>query len=240
MKFPRSTQVGITSMLNSAKFRVLHSNLNRPGRNDRNRPIHRSPTVLIAIDDVRFEATIREASGYDILVDFARPLPVLKLGQRLNVVFLSPIPTVEISLPGIVHWVTAGTSSVATGIVLLSPVPPEFLACHPSCMRNSVRFQCKLSGEVHYPKIRSSSVATVLNYSRHGICMQTRTMPPVGTEFRFVWRSPSFNSVEGVIRWVSGQGETLIAGGEISDKMGYLLSGMTTAQLTFRETLLFD
>lgn len=227
-------------MLNSAKFRVLHGNLNRPGRNDHSRPVHRAPTVLISIDEVRFEAQIREASGYDILVDFSRPLPVLKLGQRLNVVFLTAIPTVEISLPGIVHWVTAGPSSVATGIVLLSPVPPEFMACHPSCMRNSVRFQCKLPGEVHYPTIRSSSVATVLNYSRHGICMQTRTMPPVGTEFRFTWRSPSFNSVDGVIRWVSGQGESLIAGGEITGKFGYLLSGMTTAQLMFRETPLFD
>ncbi len=227
-------------MLNSAKFRVLHSNLNRPIRNDNSSSAHRSPTVLISIDEVRFEAYIREASGYDILVDFSRPLPVLKPGQRLNVVFLSPIPTVEISLPGIVHWVSASPASVATGIMLLSPVPPEFLACHPSCLRSSVRFQCKLAGEVHYPKLRSSSVATVLNYSRHGVCMQTRTMPPVGTEFRFVWKTPSFNSVDGIIRWVSGQGESLIAGGQITDKLGYVLSGLSTAQLTFRETALFD
>ncbi|MBL8820158.1 MAG: PilZ domain-containing protein [Planctomyces sp.] len=227
-------------MLNSAKFRVIHSNILRPAKADSRRVSHHVATALISVNDVRFEAQIREASGYDIMVDFSRPLPELKPGQHLNVVFLTAIPTVEISIPGIVHWVSGETSSVAMGIMLASPVPPEFLACHPSCLRSSIRFQCKVRGEVHYTTVGTSSVASVLNYSRHGLCLQTRTLPPVGTKFRFIWNQPGQSSVEGLVRWVTGQGESLIAGCEIIGKSGYVLSGLPTSTLTFKETPLFD
>lgn len=180
--------------------------------------------AFICLGDVRVDALVDAAAGHDMLLGVRHRLP---LGQQVEVALQPLVPTVELKLPGTVHWINPAQDEFLTGIVLQTPVPDDFLLRHPGCERSHLRFSCQVTGEVEWPTEQRRSQATVINYSRTGICLQTRSMPRAGSPLTFRWNNPSPQQICGTVCWVSAERSLVVAGCETPPGTAYALSGVT-------------
>lgn len=215
-------------MRNSLKFQNFLSS--RPARHQS--VLLRSPDaidafVMIAAAGIRFEAKVTESSKQELLVLTKKPLPALPKGQRVDVEFHRGVTGKTPPISGIVHWVYDQPEETQCGILLSSPVPNEYHTAHPWCLRNSIRYKSRISGQVYFPDTGTSSPGTVLNYSRDGVCIQLPFAPTSGTGFQFAWEGACPLPIEGVIRWVTVQPDGVLCGCELKGCDGLLLSGIT-------------
>jgi len=183
---------------------------------------NRFPSFL-CINDVRMDAQITEASGYDLRV---RLRESVSRGQTLQVAFLAAIPTSELVVPGVVHWTGAEDGAFEAGIALVEPVPADYLARHPGCQRSNLRFQCGVPGEVRWTATRSSQSVTIRNYSRDGLCLLCPTSPTVGARFILACETAGTRTLEGQVSWVIAQDGQHLVGCELTSGLGYLISGV--------------
>ena len=169
-------------MLNSARFQILHNSLSKSRVSSASTALsHRKRiSAFISVDGSRVEANVLEAAGYDLLASTRLHIPT---GKNIEVIFLSAVPMVEVSASGIVHWTQKTDGFHESGIALGRPVPNEFLVAHPSCERNSIRYQCSAGAVITWNDDQMKSQARILNYSRHGLCFQLGNTVPVGSKF---------------------------------------------------------
>lgn len=185
------------------------------------------PLVMISAGGIRFEARVSEASRQELLVITKKPLPALSKAQRVDVAFQRDVQGLLGAIPGVVHWVYDLPNETHTGILLSSPIPEQYQVSHPSCVRTSIRYKTKITGQLYFPDTGKSSPATVLNYSRDGLCIKVPFSPTSGVAFQFAWEGNCSKPVEGKIRWVTMQPEGTICGCELSEANGISLSGVT-------------
>ncbi len=192
----------------------------------------RKPTLQILAGSSQLGASIIEANGYDIHLSTEKPL---SLRQRIVTVFRSEIASLDVAIPGIVHWVNSRVQPIESAVVLQEPLPDELAVRPPGCVRNGIRFACKVHGKLSWnqtdsgslPSCRVDTPATAMNYSRDGFCVHLNQAPAIGTEVSFNWQGDRANhSLQGIVRWVIGQSGGAMAGCEIIDAKGYLLSGV--------------
>jgi len=186
-------------------------------------------------DGRRYPVTIMEASGYDIRCTLTSPIHP---GDIVEVAFPSVIPTVEVRISGVAHWVHRDADRWRIGLALKYPVPREFLVQNVECRRQSIRFECCIRGEIHWgtdpsPTLSSGNDAIVVNYARDGICLMMSSMAQIGATFRFVWRKSgkkanltAAEQIDGNVRWVGMGDQGFLVGCEIISGFGYSMSGI--------------
>ena len=70
----------------------------------------------------------------------------------------------------------------------------------------------------------------VVNYSREGICLRSEQAPDIGTELKFSCLSKGRTlMITGASRWTIDQNGSLLTGCELTNDMGYAISGITTS-----------
>ena len=185
----------------------------------------RQPGVFLSSGNQRVPMSVLQAVGFDVLVSGAGDW---KSGQRVNVGFISSIPLMELTIPGRIHWREQKHSAVEFGIVLDDSLPEEFVVREPGCLRSALRFTSRITGTLHWLEPHSvSTSATVVNYSREGICLQSDMALKIGTEMRFAWtRDGVETSVTGITRWTIGQDGGSQIGCELTNDMGYAIAGV--------------
>lgn len=192
----------------------------------------RKPTLQILAGSSQLAASVIEANGYDIHLSTEKPLT---LRQRVVTVFRSEIASLDVAIPGIVHWVNSRVQPIEAAVVLQEPLPEELAVRPPGCIRNGIRFACKVYGKLSWNQTDSDALAsarvdvsaTAMNYSRDGFCIQLNHAPAIGTDVSFNWQGDRGNcSLHGTVRWVIGQSGGAMAGCEIIDAKGYMLSGV--------------
>lgn len=191
------------------------------------------PQLEILAGSSRSRAEILEANGFDVQVATKSPLG---LRQRVVVLFQSDIPTLDVAIPGVVHWLNLRANPAEAGIALQETIPEELTVRQTGCVRNGIRFACKIYGTLSWTqsvgdsKSGSSVVkvaATALNYSRDGFCVQLSTEPAIGSSVTFSWQNDRSESrIQGIVRWVIGQSGRPMAGCELIDCKGYMLGGV--------------
>ena len=210
-------------MPNTAETQVIPAHTERLQKFRAEVPQRNPFPSYLCINDERMDAQITEASGYDLRV---RLRESISRGQSLQVAFLSAIPTVELVVPGVVHWTGAEDGAFEAGIALVEPVPAEYLARHPGCQRSNLRFPCGVPGEVRWTATNSSQSVTIRNYSRDGLCLLCSTSPPVGARFVLACETAGSRTLECSVSWVIAQDGQHLVGCELTAGFGYLISGV--------------
>ncbi len=213
-------------MLNSPTF-LASVRRTRIGRSGELRKVStRQQGVFLSSGTKRVPMSVVQAVGFDVLVSGAGDW---KSGQRVNVGFISSIPLMELTISGRIHWREQTHSAVEFGIVLDDSLPEEFVVREPGCLRSALRFTSRITGTLHWLEPHSvSTSATVVNYSREGICLQSDMALKIGTEMRFAWtRDGVETSVTGITRWTIGQDGGSQIGCELTNDMGYAIAGVT-------------
>ncbi|MCA9037402.1 MAG: hypothetical protein KDA91_19835 [Planctomycetaceae bacterium] len=212
-------------MLNSPRFSILHSAFEQ-SRLIRNAPdlrTKRRVPAFVFAKGVRHDATVIEATGYDLMVRTRTAIPQC---TRVEAIFLTSVPTVEVNISGLIHWTARRETSFEIGIALDVPVPDEFKLLHPGCERESIRYQCSESAEVIWSDANVRSTVKVLNYSRYGLCFQTHHPARIASAFELhPSNAPSVN-LNGTVRWIVGQGTDFLAGCALQRGLGYELAGI--------------
>jgi len=170
--------------------------------------------------------SVVQAMGFDALVSGNcqwRP------GDRIAVGFQSAISGVETTIPGTVHSLEQKQKEIELGIVLEDQVPDRYVLRLPGCMRANIRYTCSIPGKLHWLQPHSTSCpATVVNYSREGICLQSEESPDAGTELKFSWLNDGRQMIiTGTARWTIDQNGSLLTGCELTNDMGYAIAGVT-------------
>ncbi len=188
--------------------------------------------VYVERGRVRTQVNVLEAAGFDLRVLSTVKIPA---GSEVRVITESGFPASESTFPGVVHNSRSGTLRTECGIVLSRRVPPELeLMCNAG-LRINLRFQCCVSGEVQWGNSEARTRATVLNYSRHGVCLRSDTVAIPGEPFRFFWDHQSVRysrlaggsqCVLGTVRWATGEEGLSLAGCELTRSLGYVMSGI--------------
>jgi hypothetical protein len=220
-------------MLNTPRFNStsIHQRLSRQltGMNK----TAGKPQLEILAGSSRSTADIVEANGFDVQVATKSPLG---LRQRVVVLFQSDIPTLDVAIPGVVHWLNSRANPAEAGIALQETIPEKLTVRPTGCVRNGIRFSCKISGTLSWTQSVGDSksgfsivkvAATALNYSRDGFCLQLTTEPAIGSSVTFSWQNGRSESrIQGIVRWVIGQSGGAMAGCELIDGKGYMLGGV--------------
>ena len=191
------------------------------------------PQLEILAGSARSGADILEANGFDVQVATKSPLAIR---QRVVVLFRSDISSLDVAIPGIVHWINPRANPAEAGIALLEAIPEELTVRQPGCVRNNIRFACKIYGTLSWTHSEGDGnseasiakvAATAMNYSRDGFCVQLNTEPPIGSSVTFSWQNDRTESqIQGIARWVIGQSGGAMAGCELVDCKGYMLGGV--------------
>jgi hypothetical protein len=177
-------------------------------------------------------AEIIEAIGFDVMLS---PASELQLRQRVVVLFHSEIAAFEVAIPGVVHWLNTRQNPCEAGIAVEEPIPVELELRQPGCIRTNLRFSCRVRGQLSWAgggqdAIRETDAVSInavaTNYSREGFCVQLHSEPNIGAHVLFEWQNDRTKyGLQGVVRWVIGQGQGSLAGIELIDSRGYLLGG---------------
>ena len=212
-------------MLNSSSrfMSTLRGRLGHPGF----RQTHdRCPKAYLTASTVRKQVSVLQAIGFDVLVCGVGDW---HCGQKINLGFRSQLPAVELVIPGKIHWREQKQSEVELGIVLSEALPEEFVVRLPGCERASIRFPSNIHGTLNWLEPHSVSCpACIVNYSREGICLQSKMTPEIGTEMRFSWtHNDVAHSASGISRWVIGKSSGTLTGCELINSYGYAISGIT-------------
>lgn len=178
---------------------------------------------------------ILEASGYDVRCSIST---AIRPGDSIEMVFPSRVPTVDVSIPGIVHWVHRSGDFWKVGVALCYPVPRDFLMANPGCRRQSIRFDCCVQGTVIWNG-GGEHPAIAVNYCRDGICLMMLPVPVVGTVFQFIRQRTAQETdtsrpvvqIEGYVRWTGLGSDGFLAGCEVTSGFGYPLSGIPVGDL---------
>lgn len=191
------------------------------------------PSLQVLAGASRIDAGIIEATGHDVHISLKTPL---ELRQRVVVVFRSAIPSLDVAIPGVVHWNNSKAAPAEIGIALQEPIPDELTVRQPGCTRNNIRFACKVHGTLKWTQTAASATpgmkapseisvsATAMNYSRDGFCVQLDKEPTIGTHVEYSWQNDrTALKVHGIVRWVIGQSGGAMAGCELIDSKGYML-----------------
>ena len=192
------------------------------------------PGVVLSSGKTRQQMSVVQAMEFDVLVaGNCRCQP----GDRIAVGFLSAISGVETTIPGTVHSLEQKQKEIELGIVLEDQVPDRHVLRLPGCMRANIRYSCCIPGKLDWLQPHSkSSPATVVNYSREGICLQSAESPDVGTELKFSWLNDGRKmTITGTARWTIGKNGSSLTGCELTNDMGYAIAGVITP--SFRELL---
>lgn len=184
------------------------------------------PKVSITSGNVRKQGALVQAIGFDVLL--CSPGEWF-IGQKVMLGFRSQFSNVELVIPGRVHWREQKQSEVEMGIVLDEQIPDEFVVQDPGCSRKSIRYPSNIVGTLNWLEPHSVSyAASVVNYSREGICLQSGVTPQIGTELQFSWlRDSVAYSVTGISRWVIGKSGGSLTGCELTSSLGYAISGLS-------------
>ena len=189
------------------------------------RHIGQTPRGIISAGSKRQTMSILGATGFDAHVSLSSPLAI---GERVTLMMGCGSDGSEIGSPGIVHWVNTAQDSYELGIVLQERLPEEFTVKPPGCERSSVRYACRVDGQLSWTIENTVSVkAIATNYARDGVCFKAALAPEVDVPIVFQWNTTNQDSqVAGVVRWVIGQNHSFLVGCELSDHLGYELSGI--------------
>jgi len=168
---------------------------------------------------------VLQAIGFDVMVCGVGDW---YCGQQITLGFRSQMPTVELAIPGKIHWREQKQSEVELGIVLGEALSEEFVVRLPGCERASIRYPSGIAGTLNWLEPHSVSCpASVVNYSREGICLQSKMTPEIGTEMRFSWtHNDVAHSVHGISSWVIGKSSGTLTGCELINSHGYAISGV--------------
>jgi hypothetical protein len=179
-------------------------------------------------------AKVVEACPFDLLL---RAEGQLSVGQAVCVVWKSNYSLDEVRIKGVVHWVQQARGLWETGVALQEGLPEELLFDESGVQRASIRYQCRVSGNVRFSPEGSHAPALILNYSRNGICFQSSISAGIGSPFYLRIDPAPFgqqkfplnrcSQLEGVIRWTSGDDQSVLVGCELRSDLGYRLSGVT-------------
>jgi hypothetical protein len=183
------------------------------------------PAVVLSSGTKRQQMSVVQAVGFDVLVAGTcqwRP------GDRIAVGFQSASSGVETTIPGTVHWLEQKHKEIELGIVLEDQVPDRHVLRLPGCIRANIRYSCSITGQLDWLQPHFTSCpATVTNYSREGICLQSKESPDIGTELKFSWLNDGRKmTVTGASRWTIDQNGTLLTGCELTNHMGYAICGV--------------
>lgn len=185
------------------------------------------PAVVLSSGMTHQQMSVVQAIGFDVLVAGNCQW---HQGDRIAVGFQSAMSGVETTMPGTVHWLEQKHQEVELGIVLDNEVPDGHVLRLPGSMRANIRYACNIPGKVDWVQPHSTSrPATVVNYSREGICLQSEESPDVGTELKFSWLNEGRKMmITGTSRWTIGKGGSSLTGCELTNEMGYAISGVVS------------
>ena len=188
------------------------------------------PQVVLSSGKTRQQMSVVQAMGFDVLLAGncgCRP------GDRIDVGFQSANSGVETTIPGTVHWHEQKHKDIELGIVLEDEVPNRHVLRSPGCTRANIRYSCSIPGKLDWLQPHTTSCpATVVNYSREGICLQSEESPDVGTDLKFSWLNDGHKMIiTGTSRWTINKNGSSLTGCELTNEMGYAISGVTTPSL---------
>ena len=216
-------------MLNSSS-RFMSALRGRSGHFGFGQSEDRRPKASLTASTMRKPVSVVQAIGFDVLVC---GVGVWCCGQKVTLGFRSQMPTVELVIPGKIHWREQKQSEVELGVVLDEALPEEFVVRQPGCERASIRYSSNISGTMNWLEPHSVSCpASVVNYSREGICVQSKMTPEIGTELRFSWlHNHVTHSISGISRWVIGKSSGTLTGCELLNSHGYAISGVASSPI---------
>jgi len=79
----------------------------------------------------------------------------------------------SIAIRGVVHWRRPGESGCCVGVFLNSALPHEVVGHFWCDLRKELRYACEWKCGLHVPRQRRNHAATLLNYSRSGLMLDT-------------------------------------------------------------------
>ena len=94
---------------------------------------------------------------------------------------------------------------------------------HPGEERGAIRYLCHIGGTVHGNNGKSSAEATVINYSRTGICLQSRAAIHPAEGVRFTWQGKSDHAVTATVRRLLEMDGIHLIGCSLERGMGFLV-----------------
>jgi hypothetical protein len=79
----------------------------------------------------------------------------------------------SIAIRGVVHWRRPGESGCLAGVFLNSALPHDVVGHFWCDLRKELRYACDWKCGLHLPRQRRNHGATLLNYSRSGLMLET-------------------------------------------------------------------
>ncbi len=153
------------------------------------------------------EVYLIETGKFDLYLAVETTIPC---GTRVEFSVPTGFPVELKTITGIVHWSLSHRTSPEAGIALIAAAPPDLIIAAAGSLRKNLRYPCKIMGHVQVENGGVLTPATAINYSRNGMCLQSKEKFEIGVRLKFEWvtvncgvNSGKRQTVTAEARWVS-------------------------------------
>jgi len=195
-----------------------------PGLSDPSMPIDGIHVTAWVPGAMPVAGTVLEMSPRDLKLLLEDDLPP---GSIVELELTSPLHEFSVAVRGVAHWRQPDDSGTLVGIFLNSALPHDVVGHYWSDLRKELRYPCAWSCGLYLPRQRRNHRATLLNYSRSGLMLQTDAAIHEQDLLHLTDALPvdAVPIVTGVVRWRTPRtpGNCLL-GCELHDEQGQRLA----------------
>ncbi len=195
-----------------------------PGAGDAIMPLDGIQVTAWIAGAMPIAGTVLEMSPRDLKLQLEEGLAA---GSIVELELSSPEYGFSIAIRGVAHWKHAVESGVQVGVFLNSALPHDVVGHYWCDLRKELRYPCEWTCGLQRPRQRRSHRATLLNYSRSGLMLETDVALYERDVIGVADAAPqdTVPIVTGIVRWrtLRTSGRWLL-GCEVLDEQGQRLA----------------
>ena len=195
-----------------------------PGLTDDSMPLDGIHVTAWVPGAMPVAGTVLEMSPRDLKLLLEDDLPP---GSIIELELASPLHEFSVAIRGIIHWRQVSESGTVVGVFLNSALPHDVVGHYWCDLRKELRYACEWSCALQLPRQRRRHQATLLNYSRSGLMVETEAAVHEQDAISLADAAlpDATPIVTGVVRWRTPRAPgTFVLGCELHDEQGQRLA----------------
>jgi hypothetical protein len=195
-----------------------------PGLSDASMPLDGIHVTAWVPGAMPVAGSVLEMSPRDVKLVLDEDLPP---GSIIELELTSSLHEFSVAIRGVAHWRHADESGAVVGVFLNSALPHDVVGHYWCDLRKELRYACEWSCGLYLPRQRRRHRATLLNYSRSGLMLETDAAVHEQDQIQLADAAPldAPPIVTGVVRWRTPRAPGIfILGCELHDEQGQRLA----------------
>jgi hypothetical protein len=195
-----------------------------PGLTDASMPLDGIHVTAWVPGAMPVAGAVLEMSPRDLKLLLEEDLPA---GSIVELELVSPVHEFSVAIRGVAHWRQVDESGALVGVFLNSALPHDVVGHYWCDLRKELRYACEWSCGLYLPRQRRRQRATLLNYSRSGLMLETDAVVHEQDPIQLADATSleAVPIVTGVVRWRTPRAPGIfVLGCELHDEQGQRLA----------------